>query len=803
VIFIDPVAELGGLLLNVDKCARYVGGEYGILSNKNKMRESSLRAIIAFPDLYEIGMGNLALKIIYNKLNHMEGICCDRVFAPAPDFENLLREKKIPLYGLDTGIAIGNADVLLFTLGYELGLSGVFSILDRSFLPLRCKDRGEGSPIAIAGGPAVSNPLPFSPFIDAFWIGEAEAGFFDLAEELSNLRKEGKGRAELLEKISAHPNIWVTGKENVKRAIYSGFSTTEEESNVFPIPGMKIVQNHGSVEIMRGCPNGCRFCHAGFWYRPMRQKNNRIIINQVNDMVTKGGWHEISLSSLSSGDYNGIGELVENLNKIYKDKRISFQLPSLKVSGFSLNLLEKISVTRKSGITFAVETPRDLWQMAINKEVTRNSVISILTEAKKRGWKSAKFYFMIGLPKPEADDASDICEEQEITDFIIDVGRKTKMHFNINVGIFVPKPHTPYQNVIQLDSEEAAAKMDFIRTKLKPHGHKVSVSDPLISRLEGLLSRGDENAGLMVEEAFLAGSRLEAWHEFINKDKWVELLKRSMNDVIPVLPWACIDSFVSYEYLMREMDRSCKGILSTSCKEKCNNCGVCGKDVKVFYNTPEPYYVNQINKTVNEDIIKKGDPDIYRMLFSFSKTGSAVFHGHLSLIEILSMAFTRAEIPVKYTQGFNPIPKMEIASSLSTGISADNEIAIVDFEEEFSGDKFLNNLNKSLPEGIYVNKAECFYIPSGMKKHSLSSLLWGFTYAVENGKEDYVKAIEEKPYRLSRLGTNDKASVFLLRRTSVLAKNITANNENEHISYFNAYSHFYPLSAGRQNIHYE
>ncbi|MDR0324186.1 MAG: DUF2344 domain-containing protein, partial [Treponema sp.] len=670
--FVDPVSEFGDLLLKVEKPGRYTGGEVTIQRNEQKKKEDVFHTLIAFPDLYEIGMGNQALRIIYNRLNKIENISCDRAFAPAPDFEILLRENNIPLYGLDSGISLACLDMLMFTIGYELGLNGVLLMLDVSGIPLRCDKRNETHPFIIAGGPAVSNPLPYSPFIDAFWIGEAEAGFFDLAEELALLKKSGQGRAALLKKISSHSNVWVKGKEKASRAIYSGFSSDKAQTAVYPIPSMKITHHHGTVEIMRGCPNGCRFCHAGFWYRPMRQRNHEDIISQVQDMVTMGGWQEISLSSLSSGDYSGVGQLLEELNNQFSSMYVSFQMPSLKVSGFSLELLEKISVTRKSGLTFAVETPRDAWQVSINKKVTRDSVIDILEEAKKMGWKSAKFYFMVGLPPSEAD-LSGKSEEEEIVEFIMNIAGRSRMRFNINLGIFIPKPHTPYQSVSQIDSGKALKKCEYIRSKLKPLGHKVSIADPLISKIEGLLSRGDENAGLLCEQAFLGGSRLDPWNEFINREKWTELLETNYVLVNSVLsannksPWDVIDPCIKKEYLCKEFEKSEKSIKTASCNEKCGKCGVCGKNIKIKKN--EVYLppnhqtaVNHNQQSVNDNkAAVNSDPEIYRLLFSFSKTESAVFHGHLSLIEIFSSAYRRAGIPVKYTKGFNPIVKMEFA----------------------------------------------------------------------------------------------------------------------------------------------
>jgi len=793
--YVEPIKELGGLLLDVEKPERYTGGEFGRLAANKKVSDNELSTIMAFPDLYEIGMGNQAVRIIYNNLNNEKNIFCDRAFAPAPDFEKLLREKNIPIYGLDTGISAASVDLLMFTLGYELGLNGILTILDVSSIPLHREERNGNHPIVIAGGPAVSNPLPYSPFIDAFWIGEAEDNFFDLAVELSVLKKRGQGRAELLEKIASHPNVWVKGKKKAWRAISAGFS---QSASVFPIPSMKITHHHGTVEIMRGCPNGCRFCHAGYWYRPCRQKEEELIAFQVDEMVTKGGWQEISLSSLSSGDYEGITELVENLNARFSNLHVSFQLPSLKVSGFSLSILEQIAVTRKSGLTFAVETPKEAWQMSINKEVTRDSVVSIIQEARKNGWKGAKFYFMIGLPVPVLEQN----EEEEIVSFIADIGRRTKMHFNINVGVFIPKPHTPYQWASQLDGETAVNKLNFIRSKLKPLGHKVSIPDTLISQIEGLLSRGDERAGFICESAWLAGSRLDPWSEFINKMEWQRILEENRSTVDSILSgknkhlsWENIDSHITAEYFRQELEKSEKSISTPSCKEKCNNCGVlsevtpCPPKKLESHTSKVKSSVNQEKKEVNNTSLHKADPSIYRVLFSFSKEGSAVFHGHLSLIELFSLSFRRAGISVMYTKGYNPLIKMEFASPLSLGISADYEIASVDFSEEISTESFVTDLNNNLPCGFAIKQARSFLIKSGMKKHSLSSLLWGFAYTHKEGT-DYVNQKEDKVYRQNRL--NNGESLFSLTRKEVLARDIRGGNTSQWSSYFDTYRFLYP-----------
>jgi radical SAM superfamily enzyme YgiQ (UPF0313 family) len=748
-------------------------------------KEACLKTLIAFPDLYEIGMSNQALRIIYNRLNEISGISCDRAFAPAPDFEQLLRKTSTPVYGLDTGISLSGLDLLLFTLGYEPGINGILSMMDISGIPLHCSEREEGDPIVIAGGPAVSNPLPYSSFIDAFWIGEAEAGFFTLAEELLGMKIAGKGRAALLGRISENPHVWTWKKQRAKRAI--AHNIVSGKPAVFPLPSMKTVQHHGAVEIMRGCPNGCRFCHAGFWYRPMRQKGIDEIVKEAEALVSVGGWREISLSSLSSGDYSGLGSLISVLNEKFSRRHVSFQLPSLKVSSFSLPILEEISLTRKSGLTFAVETPEKLCQFAINKEVSKEQVIAIIRQAKKSGWRTAKFYFMIGLPKPQVNGGENLeGEESAIVDFILDVGRQCNMHFNINIGVFVPKPHTPYQRAAQMESEAAVEKFDYLRNKLKPAGHKVSFSDPLVSVIEGIISRGDERVGRLIERAYLGGSRLDAWLEYIDRDVWKKILQDNWELVKEItgkregeLPWQCINSRVSEFFLLRELERSGNSELTERCDEECSEfCGCCNgtkvMKVKEPQNNPRaanegtPDSVNLGNVQVNRKSARS-DTAIFKVLFSFTKHRSAVFHGHLSLIEIFSMAFNRADIPVIYTKGFNPLIKMEFASPLSLGISADAEIAAVEFDHPVDCEDFMSKLNTSLPDGIRIQKAQSFRIPAGRKKHSVSSLLWGFVYICKD-KTDYVPAREEKRYRTAVLEIAENKSFFNLRRIAVLAK---------------------------------
>jgi radical SAM superfamily enzyme YgiQ (UPF0313 family) len=662
---IKQVAELGSLLLEVEKPGRYVGGEFGRLAKPGAL----LQAAIAFPDLYEIGMSNQALRIIYNRLNEIGDVSCDRVFAPAPDFESLLKEKRIPLYGLDTGIPLNNLDLLLFTLAYELGITSVLTILESGGIPIRGEERGEGSPIVVMGGPCVSNPLPYAPFIDAFWIGEAEAGFFELVTELLELKRRKASRREMLSRMAEHPSIWVRGKKQAVRAIDGCFSLRPSAPAVFPVSSMKTVQHHGAVEIMRGCPNGCRFCHAGYWYRPMRQKNAGRVLEETRAFVDRGGYREISLSSLSSGDYRHIDALVESLNSHFGPRHVSFQLPSLRVSTFSLPLLEKISEVRKSGLTFAVETPEDAWQLSINKQVSLENTASILNGARKNGWRGAKFYFMLGLPViPNMAGEGRPGEEESVVNFILELGRATGMHFNVAVGIFVPKPHTPYQWAAQLDEEIARQKLEYIRNSLKPKGHKVSTSDPFMSLLEGVFSRGTEETAALIEEAWRRGCRLDPWQDYLKKDIWRDLFRRYPEPVAAALsakpeqgavPWNMIRSGVETVYLRKELDNSKNRNLTLPCTLNCtHNCGICLKSYNIIQNNTQNGDIYPGSDEVFQKSSGTATPSAYsavcreeafsrRIIFSFTKYGSAVFHSHLSMIEIFSMAFMRSAIPVR------------------------------------------------------------------------------------------------------------------------------------------------------------
>uniref|UniRef100_UPI00388D0FA0 TIGR03960 family B12-binding radical SAM protein n=1 Tax=Treponema sp. TaxID=166 RepID=UPI00388D0FA0 len=688
---INPLSIFGNELCSVQNPSSYIGGEFGQIIKKHTSSDDLFNFSIAFPDVYTIGMANQAIKIIYNGLNQKKSIRCERVFAVETDFENLLKKHNIPLYTLETGMALNELDMIGFSIGYELGITGVLSILELGKIPLLKRDRTENDPIVIAGGCGATNPAPFSDFFDAFFIGEAEGGMFDLIEELAEMKKQGAKRAELLQKLAEYPSVWTEnmsketcGHSVAYRAVWSDFGKVPSVPSYMPLPNVKPVQDHGVVEIMRGCPNGCRFCHAGVYYRPQRAKEKQLIFDDVEKLVNEAGYREISLTSLSSADYPNIENLLDDLNERYKSQNVSFQLPSLKVNSFSLPLLEKLSEVRKSGLTFAVETPEEAWQLRLNKEVYAQHLVDVILDAKQRGWNKAKFYFMVGLPFPETEE---LTEEKAIVDFMLDLQNRTKIQCNVNVGTFIPKPHTAYQWARQISPEESDKKLAYIREHLPRGKFHVGTHDINTSYLEGLLSRGDKRAGKVILSAFNKGARLDAWDNHLreNLKYWESAFKEADFDVKQsilrerskdeVLPWDNISLGVAKNFYKKEWDKNEREELTPKCMPDCNHrCGVCNNKTCVNIDN-KPQDVQKNTQPVNNSVYPEWNiPVMYRVIFEFTKKNGGEYISHLSQVEFFNRAFLKCGLPVIYTTGFNPLPRLEFASTLSLGISSDAEI---------------------------------------------------------------------------------------------------------------------------------
>ena len=778
---INPMEIFGSELCAVQNPSSYIGGEIGAIVKPHFERENDLfNFAIAFPDVYSIGMSNQAIKIIYNGLNRLESVRCERVFAVETDFETLLKKKNVPLYTLETGMPLSSVDMIGFSIGYELGITGVLNILDLGGVPILKKDRTENDPIVIAGGVGATNPAVFCDFFDAVFIGEAEGGMFDLISHLAELKKNGAKRSELLSAFRKSPHVW---SENMtqgecahtvaRRAVQENFGLVPSVESFLPLPNIKPVQDHGVVEIMRGCPNGCRFCHAGIYYRPQRIKSRSLIFSEIDRLVNEAGYREISLTSLSSADYPDIGGLLEALNERYRNQNVSFQLPSLKVNSFTLPILEQLSEVRKSGLTFAVETPEEAWQLRLNKEVYAQHLVEIITEAKKRGWNKAKFYFMVGLPFPETADKT---EESVIVDFLLDIQEKTRIQCNVNVGTFIPKPHTPYQWVRQISPSESERKLGYIREHLPRGRFRVSTHDCSTSYLEGLLSRGDKRAGQIIFSAYQKGCRLDAWEDHLrtNLPLWEAAFSEAGYDVKAEilrerkkeepLPWDSVSLGPAKNFYLKEWQKNEAEELTPKCAPHCDHrCGVCNNVVacRNEEDTPRGTEVTEIldnqcqdvqkSKQVSEKTsydVQKSEriksnlpaekqtivrqvcniPVMYRAVFSFSKTNGGEFISHLGQIEMFNRAILKSELPVIYTAGFNPLPRLEFASTLSLGVQSEDEIASTVLYDPVDEQTFVTALNRHFVRGIRINRCYIFPVTNQRRRESLSSGLWGNVY---------------------------------------------------------------------------
>ena len=798
---VNPLKEIGTELNSVQSPSRYIGGEYGSIIKEHTEHDSYFNFAITFPDLYEIGMSNQAIKIIYNGLNAYSDIRCERVFAVDTDYEELLKKKNIPLYTLETGMPLSETDMIGFSIGYELGITEVLSCLELGNVPLLASERKDGDPIVIAGGCGVTNPAPISDFFDALFIGEAENSLFELVEKLSEMKRNGSSRKEMLSVIAQNPAIWT--KENnsnkiARKAVQSDFGLVPSIPSWFPLPNSKPVQDHGVVEIMRGCPNGCRFCHAGIYYRPQRIKNKKLIIDETDHLVFDAGCREISLNSLSSADYPNIGELLDELNNRYKGYNVSFQLPSLKVNSLSLPILEKLSTVRKSGLTFAVETPEEAWQLSLNKEVYAQHLVDVIMEAKNRGWGTAKFYFMIGLPvgdyfsKQLGMPYTGPSEEETIVNFLLELQSKTKIQCNVNVGVFIPKPHTPYQWVKQISPEEAKNKIDYIYAHLPRGKFRLGKHNYNTTILEGLLSRGDERVGKVILSAYKKGARLDAWDEHLdnNMQYWNEAFEEAGWDVkntvfkkwdlSETLPWDGVSLGPSKSFYEKEWQKSIDHILSPKCESNCTHrCGVCNDKEKVAVHSPssiEDVSSSIINKTVvTPEVYPEANiPLLYRVIFTFNRVNGAEFVAYLSQVELFHKAFLRSGLPVVFTNGFNPLPRLEFATAISLGIKSQEEIASCVSYEQLDSQYFIDKMNEVLPEMFKLTKAFIFPITNQRKRESLCESLWGSCYSYEFNPgfmvTDFINSDTYKEYSASFSDKKYKGVSITTNENTIIAK---------------------------------
>ena len=600
------------LLKAVEKPGRYTGGEQGeVIKDKNKV---DLRVAFGFPDLYEIGMSNLGMKILYSCLNNMENVWCERTFAPALDMAEKMKENNIPLYALESGDFVRDFDVFAMTVQYEGLLTNILYMLDMAGIPFYAKDRDDSYPIVIGGGPCTYNPEPFCEFFDVLSIGEGEEALCEFASLLIDSKKKGESKEKFLHRVATElrgfyvPSLYnveykddgtiksVTplkgAPEKIEKRIVRELDNAHYPTKQI-IPYIETVHDRATIEIFRGCIRGCRFCQAGMIYRPVRERSPEEINRISRETVDNCGYDEISISSLSSSDYTRLPEMTDKLLEWTTDEKINLSLPSLRLDSFTKELMDKVMSLRKSGLTFAVEAGTQRLRDVINKGVSEDDLMRSLTWAFSEGRTSVKLYFMSGLPTETDEDVTAIAElSQRAVNLFYSSPNKPKgkgVNVNISVSCFVPKPFTPFQWEPQDTIDELKRKQMLLKDSITTKKINYTWHDAKVSFIEAVLAKADRRMSKAIVKAYELGQKFDAWSEHFSFDRWMKAFEEA--GISPdfyanrrmsydeILPWDIIDIGVTKEFLIRESEKAKMAVVTPNCREKCAGCGV--KDCNV------------------------------------------------------------------------------------------------------------------------------------------------------------------------------------------------------------------------------
>lgn len=593
------------ILFKVEKPARYIGGEFNsFVKDKENI---DIRFAFCFPDVYEVGMSHLGMKILYYVLNMRQDTYCERVFAPWPDLEKLMRENDILLYALETKDPIIDFDFIGFTLQYEMSYSNVLNMLDLSGLPVRASERGENDPVVICGGPCAYNPEPMYDIADLFALGEGE----EQLQELMDLYKKYKGKGKKREFLREASHIGGIYVPSLYRTDYNEDGTLKSfvplyddvpavvkkrilpklDSAVYPdklvVPYTDIVHDRIMLETFRGCTRGCRFCQAGIIYRPVREKSRELLLEQADKLIKNTGYAEVSLTSLSICDYSDLKNLVYDFIEKYKDQKIGLSLPSLRIDSFSVELINEIQKVRKTGLTFAPEAGSQRMRDVINKGVTEENLMTSVRSAFESGWSTIKLYFMIGLPYETMDDVRSIGKlAEKVVDEYYCVPRERRkkgLKVTVSTSIFVPKPFTPFQWSPQISIADVRQEINAVRSTIKRKQIKYSWHESPVSYLEAVFARGDRRLCDVLVDAFKSGAKFDGWSEYFDFDLWMKSLEkcgvdgdfytaRSRN-YDELFPWDFIDVGVDKEFLESENEKAKQGKVTTDCRRGCKMCG--------------------------------------------------------------------------------------------------------------------------------------------------------------------------------------------------------------------------------------
>ncbi len=743
--------DLKSFLPQVSKPTRYINQEINAIHKDTAKADT--KVALVFPDVYEIGMSNLGLHILYNILNARDDVVAERSYAPWVDMEDILRLNNSPLCSLESSTPLLEFDIVGISLPYEMCYTNVLNILDLAHIPLRAAERDAHFPLIIGGGASVYNPEPLAEFFDFFLLGDGEEAILEIVDVYSQWKAGGGDKQSLLESLARisggyvpslfEPSYNRSGEialiapllpdyTHVKRRVLTDFDKTPYPTKPV-IPYMGILHDRINIEIARGCTRGCRFCQAGITYRPAREKSPQLIERLLAESLANSGYDEVSFSSLSVGDYSCWPQLLELMKK-HAPEHISFSLPSLRPGTLSAEMIDQVSQGRKTGFTIAPEAGTERLRRVINKGITHEDIMETATAVFKAGWSKLKLYFMIGLPTEKQEDLEGIVATvEEINKIARKTGAPRPKQLNVGISFFVPKPHTPFQWWPQDSLADMRAKQLFLKKRLTRRNFQLKWQQPEVSYLEGLLARGDRKLGALLFRAWQKGAKFDAWSEHFDSSHWEAALadcaiapdfyltrSRGLQEK---LPWEHLHTGVTKEFLLGEYERALKGEVTPDCRQqKCVNCGVCDAEVKMMRK--------------NDTVSTKGatacqlpadtPASRFRMRAKFAKRGDLKFISHLDLCRTMIRAIRRAGLPINYSQGFHPHPKVSFSAALPVGTQSSAEYLDMELGESLQAFEVTQRLNKVLPTQLQIETV----MPIPLSFRSLSQISDTFGYRI-------------------------------------------------------------------------
>jgi radical SAM family uncharacterized protein/radical SAM-linked protein len=771
-------SALDEILPGVQKPSRYLGLERNL--TRKSWDSVRVRVALAFPDAYEIGMSHQGTRILYHLINRRQDALAERAFAPMPDMAEAMRGAELPLYSLESYHAIAEFDVVGISLQSELNYINIPYLLDLAGIERRAAHRGQTSPIILGGGPCTANPEPVADFFDAILLGDGEAALDEILDAVRDGRAAGEDRNLTLRRLAKIPGVYVPTfyrwqepsaneparwvPENadapfpVARVWVDRLDPQDQPDSVI-VPFADVIQDRLGMEIMRGCTQGCRFCQAGYWYRPVREHDPDVVLQRIERQVVETGFEEVGLLSLSTADYSQVEPLVSNLADTLQDRRVSISLPSLRADAFSVGLAEAVSKVRKSGFTFAPETGSDRLRRLINKTFTNEDMLRAAEAAFAKGWNLIKVYAMIGLPTETDEDLEELAR---LTEEIIRTGRRVsggrRVEVKVSVGCFIPKAWTPFQWQPFAGVEELRRRIHLIKQRFRRiRGARLMWSDPEEAALESILSRGGRNLSGAVEKAHDNGAIFDGWSDHLNLDAWRRALadcgvdvERELagRDLTDVLPWDFIDAGVRKGFLKAEWRRAQREVQTEDCKwGHCYRCGipgdgedtqlatgslpVLGEGLSENEGPRAAAYVGRSEPRMSIPAAEKSQPPVHRRYrFTFCKTGDARFLSHRQLMDTLERVVRATGIPVRYTEGFNPHIRLSMGPALAVGHQGEAEIFDVDCTAPVR-EHHVQQANDLLPEGVVIHDVKAL-LPGAP---SLGKLVAAARYRVDAGKD--------------------------------------------------------------------